>query len=182
MPGCLLSCMSSTDSLCQRLPDRTSTSAGADLDPQEVLQALGEGMPLAVAAPTLERMLRERVHRMRQGTMLKHLHRAANLTTASQRAQVWLFVISHAMTDEEHLMGADKEGESLLCARSDWHIASFSTSCVLCSSCPNALLQLRNEPAASAMLAWAPGSLLHTPMAFWSASSVSARAHPISVQ
>ena len=62
--------------------------AGADLDPQEVLHALEDGMPLSVAVPTLERMLRERMHRARQGTVLKHLHRACHLSTASERAEV----------------------------------------------------------------------------------------------
>lgn len=66
--------------------------AGGDLDPLEVLHALGEGVPLAVAVPTLERMLRERIHRARQGTVLKHLHRACHLSAASERAEVGLLV------------------------------------------------------------------------------------------
>ena len=53
-----------------------------------MLEALREGVPLAVAVPTLERMLRERIHRTRQGTVLKHLHRACHLSAACQRAEV----------------------------------------------------------------------------------------------
>lgn len=40
--------------------------AGDHLDPQEVLQALPPGMPLAAAAAVLAPMMRDRLHRRRQ--------------------------------------------------------------------------------------------------------------------
>ena len=49
---------------------------------------MGGGMPLAVAVPTLERMLRERIHRTRQTSVLKNLHRSCHLTAAAERAEV----------------------------------------------------------------------------------------------
>ncbi|KAL4428207.1 hypothetical protein ABPG75_002296 [Micractinium tetrahymenae] len=49
---------------------------GDHLDPQEVLQALPPGMPLAAAAAVLAPMLRHRLHRRRQGALVKNLHRA----------------------------------------------------------------------------------------------------------
>lgn len=63
-------------------------ATGAELDPQEVLGVMGQGMPLSVAVPTLERMLRERTHRTRQMSVLKNLHRACHLRAAAERAEV----------------------------------------------------------------------------------------------
>ena len=62
--------------------------AGADLDPRAVLDALGDGAPLEVALPTLGRMLRERIHRMRQGLLLRNLHRSCHLQAAADRVDV----------------------------------------------------------------------------------------------
>lgn len=50
--------------------------AGDHLDPQEVLQALPAGMPLASAAAVLAPMLADRLHRRRRGALVKNLHRA----------------------------------------------------------------------------------------------------------
>ncbi|KAK9804448.1 hypothetical protein WJX73_002374 [Symbiochloris irregularis] len=63
-------------------------SRGAELDPQEVLGVMGPDMPLPVAVPTLERMLRERTHRTRQTSVLKNLHRACHLSAAAERAEL----------------------------------------------------------------------------------------------
>ncbi|KAK9806735.1 hypothetical protein WJX72_000925 [[Myrmecia] bisecta] len=61
---------------------------GADLDPLRVLDALSEAMPLSLAFPTLARMLRERIHRKRQGHVVRHLERAVNLSCAAERAEL----------------------------------------------------------------------------------------------
>ncbi|KAL4433059.1 hypothetical protein ABPG77_006486 [Micractinium sp. CCAP 211/92] len=52
------------------------TALGDHLDPQEVLQALPAGMPLASAAAVLAPMLADRLHRRRRGALVKNLHRA----------------------------------------------------------------------------------------------------------
>lgn len=58
-------------------PARTAPArAGDHLDPQEVLQALPPGMPLASAAAVLAPMLADRLHRRRQGALVKNLQRA----------------------------------------------------------------------------------------------------------
>ena len=52
------------------------TPAGDHLDTGEVLAALPPGMPLRAAAGVLAPMLRDRLHRRRQGTLARALQRA----------------------------------------------------------------------------------------------------------
>ena len=61
---------------------------GAHLDPTRVLDALAEDMPLALAVDTLARMMRERLHRRRQGQIVRNLHRAVNLAVHAEKAEV----------------------------------------------------------------------------------------------
>ena len=61
---------------------------GAHLDPTRVLDALAEDMPLAVAVDTLARMMRERLHRRRQGQVVRNLHRAVNLAVHAEKGEV----------------------------------------------------------------------------------------------
>ena len=56
---------------------------GDHLDPTEVVEALPPGMPLAAAAAVVAPVLRDRVHRRRQGQVTRSLHRA-RLTTARE--------------------------------------------------------------------------------------------------
>lgn len=51
---------------CCALSSLSLLCAGDHLDPQEVLQALPPGMPLAAAAAVLAPMMRDRLHRRRQ--------------------------------------------------------------------------------------------------------------------
>ena len=70
--------------------DTDGGAPGADLDPRAVLDALGEAVPLSVALPTLGRMIRERTHRVRQGCLLRNLHRSCHLQAAASRVEVRL--------------------------------------------------------------------------------------------
>ena len=65
-PGALATHLSSPPPTSVRVHLPKYNSAGDHLDPQEVLQALPPGMPLAAAAAVLAPMLRDRVHRRRQ--------------------------------------------------------------------------------------------------------------------
>ena len=58
----------------------------ADLDPLQLLNALPETMPLPLAAGTIERMLKERLHRKRAGQAARGLARALESAAAIQRA------------------------------------------------------------------------------------------------
>ena len=57
----------------------------ADLDPLQLLNALPETMPLPLAAGTIERMLKERLHRKRTGQVAWGLARALESAAAIQR-------------------------------------------------------------------------------------------------
>lgn len=59
---------------------------GASLDPLDVLEALPGDTPLAAAAAVVSPMLRERVHRRRQGQVAASLHRARAARAAAARA------------------------------------------------------------------------------------------------
>ena len=67
-----------------------------------MLDALGEGAPLAVALPTLGRMLRERIHRTRQGLLLRNLHRSCHLQAAAERVDVRALLCLLASLDHEN--------------------------------------------------------------------------------
>ncbi|KAI3428666.1 hypothetical protein D9Q98_007489 [Chlorella vulgaris] len=73
-------------------------SLGDHLDPQEVLQALPPGMPLAAAAPVVAPMLRDRLHRRRQAALVKNLHRARLAAAAGLRCDA---ESRHVAVDEE---------------------------------------------------------------------------------
>ena len=59
---------------------------GEHLDPLEVVASLPETMPLGAAAAIVSPLLRDRMHRRRQGAVTKNLHRAA--LTAARAARV----------------------------------------------------------------------------------------------
>lgn len=58
---------------------------GESLDPLQVLEALSPDMPLQLASETLSRMLRARVHHLRQGQIVQSLSRAVNLDARLSR-------------------------------------------------------------------------------------------------
>lgn len=58
---------------------------GESLDPLQVLEALSPDMPLQLASETLSRMLRARVHHLRQGQIVHCLCRAVNLDARLSR-------------------------------------------------------------------------------------------------
>lgn len=80
------------------MPLAPPLSAGDHLDPQEVLQALPPGMPLAAAAPVVAPMLRDRLHRRRQAALVKNLHRARLAAAAGLRCDA---ESRHVAVDEE---------------------------------------------------------------------------------
>lgn len=65
-------------------------SAGADLDPLKVLSALSSGMPLSAGVDILSHLLCERLHRHRQGSVIRSLHKACSLSASVDRAEVLL--------------------------------------------------------------------------------------------
>ena len=62
--------------------------AGADLDPIQVLSALSADMPLANGVDILSHLLCERLHRHRQGSIIRSLHKACHLSASVDRAEV----------------------------------------------------------------------------------------------
>ncbi len=62
---------------------------GADLDPLQVLAALTEEMPLSTGVDILSHLMCERLHRRRQGSIIRSLHKACNLSASVERAEVW---------------------------------------------------------------------------------------------
>ncbi|KAG0575358.1 hypothetical protein KC19_VG339500 [Ceratodon purpureus] len=60
---------------------------GASLDPLKVLEALSPEMSLSMASQTLSRMLRARVHRHREGQIVKHINRHNNLEARVERVE-----------------------------------------------------------------------------------------------
>ncbi len=62
--------------------------AGADLDPLQVLEALSEEMPLSAGVDILSHLLCERLHRHRQGSIIRSLHKACTLSASVDRAEV----------------------------------------------------------------------------------------------
>lgn len=62
--------------------------AGADLDPLQVLGALSEEMPLSAGVDILSHLLCERLHRHRQGSIIRSLHKACSLSASVDRAEV----------------------------------------------------------------------------------------------
>lgn len=60
---------------------------GASLDPLKVLEALSPGMSLSLASQTISRMLRARVHRHREGQIVKHINRHKNLEARVDRVE-----------------------------------------------------------------------------------------------
>ncbi|GAB4818896.1 hypothetical protein N2152v2_005942 [Parachlorella kessleri] len=62
------------------------TALGSHLDPLDIVQALPASMPLATAATIVAPILRDRVHRRRQGAVLKNLHRAQLNAARGQKA------------------------------------------------------------------------------------------------
>jgi len=60
---------------------------GASLDPLKVLEALSPGMSLSLASQTISRMLRARVHRHREGQIVKHINRHNNLEARIDRVE-----------------------------------------------------------------------------------------------
>lgn len=62
--------------------------AGADLDPMQVLLALPDDMPLSAGADILARMVCERIHRHRHGSIIRSLQRSVHLSTTAQRVEV----------------------------------------------------------------------------------------------
>jgi hypothetical protein len=60
---------------------------GASLDPLQVLEALSADMPLPLASQTIARMMRARVHRHRQGQIVKNLERHINLEARVSRVE-----------------------------------------------------------------------------------------------
>lgn len=65
-------------------------SAGADLDPLQVLSALSSEMPLSSGVDILSHLLCERLHRHRQGSVIRSLHKACSLSASVDRAEVLL--------------------------------------------------------------------------------------------
>ena len=63
-------------------------AAGADLDPLEVLSALSAEMPLSAGVDILSHLLCERLHRHRQGSIIRSLHKACNLSASVDKAEV----------------------------------------------------------------------------------------------
>ena len=66
----------------------TDTLAGTDLDPLQVLGALSEDLPLSSGVEILSHLMCERLHRQRQGTIIRSLHKASHLTASVEKAQV----------------------------------------------------------------------------------------------
>lgn len=62
--------------------------AGAELDPLQVLSALPDSMPLTAGADILARMMCERMHRHRQGSIVRSLQKSVHLSTIVQRVEV----------------------------------------------------------------------------------------------
>lgn len=54
----------------------------------QMLAALPEDMPLSAGADILARMLCERMHRHRHGSIIKSLQRSVHLSTTVQRIEV----------------------------------------------------------------------------------------------
>lgn len=65
-------------------------AAGADLDPLQVLAALSEEMLLSSGVEILSHLMCERLHRRRQGSIIRSLHKACNLSATVDRAKVIL--------------------------------------------------------------------------------------------
>ena len=63
-------------------------SAGADLDPLQVLSALSPEMPLSTGVDILSHLLCVRLHRHRQGSIIRSLHKACSLSASVHRAEV----------------------------------------------------------------------------------------------
>ncbi len=66
---------------------RVLNAHGARLNPLRLLQALDDGMPLALAADALARMLAGVTHRRRTGQVVRALHRARHLAAQAERAE-----------------------------------------------------------------------------------------------
>ena len=66
----------------------SSLCAGAELDPLQVLSALPDSMPLTAGADILARMMCERMHRHRQGSIVRSLQKSVHLSTTVQRVEV----------------------------------------------------------------------------------------------
>lgn len=71
---------------------------GADLDPLQVLGALSEEMPLSAGVDILSHLLCERLHRRRQGSIVRSLHKACTLSASVDRAELFS---RRAVTSEE---------------------------------------------------------------------------------
>ena len=67
--------------------------AGADLDPLQVLSALSEDLSLASGVQLLSHLICERLHRQRQGTIIRSLHKASHLSASVDRAEVKQIVL-----------------------------------------------------------------------------------------
>mmetsp|Transcript_12664 Transcript_12664/g.35634 ORF Transcript_12664/g.35634 Transcript_12664/m.35634 type:complete len:943 (+) Transcript_12664:317-3145(+) len=64
-----------------------NSAGGSDLDPMEVLTAMAGDLPLTRALPTLERILRERIHRARDRRLVCSLQRSVNLEAKGELAE-----------------------------------------------------------------------------------------------
>lgn len=74
--------------------------AGADLDPLQVLSALSPEMPLSTGVDILSHLMCERLHRHRQGSIIRSLHKACSLSASVHRAEV--LPSSPVGTDTKH--------------------------------------------------------------------------------
>ncbi|KAG2489069.1 hypothetical protein HYH03_012505 [Edaphochlamys debaryana] len=79
---------------------RVLAAEGAELAPLQVLEALGDSMPLAQAHATLAALVGSVQHRKRQGQVLRALHRAQNLAL---RAELAALQAQRSLVGEETL-------------------------------------------------------------------------------
>lgn len=101
-----------TVGVCHGWRGRSCAAAGAELDATQVLDALSEEMPLAVAVDIVGRMLRTAIHARRSAAIVRNLHRSLHLSTAAERAEVHPF----SESPEHHFPLRQSAVEALLAA------------------------------------------------------------------
>ena len=116
-------------------------------------------MPLALAVDTLARMMRERLHRRRQGQVVRNLHRAMNLAVHAEKAEVSpprMRLACACCSFLLMLLLVDKLASML-----DIY---FNAPIAACSSLAGTSRPQRKGPAGRAIHALAAKCLLSTPM------------------
>ncbi|CAI5509838.1 unnamed protein product, partial [Closterium sp. Naga37s-1] len=113
--------------------------ARAHVDPNSILQALPSDMTVQEAGGILARLMRERVHRLRQGQVVHHLLKAQNRTLLERRME--LLSRSVLLPLPPHAIMPPSSSSSALSSASSVHggHAGTSVSATRCSACHNRL-------------------------------------------